>query len=665
MKRGAGLTFRIVVTIVISFFVFNIVTAFCGYMSFREALIQECDDAAYRTAKTVALFLQGDTIEEYLHESQTEGYRRTQLQLNQLCEANDATKVTVFSCDEDTFENYIVLFDSSNDENQEVFSYGKLCYEEDEATREIYQSLYTGQSVRESLQYSVDRTPYITSFLSVENHNGEVSAIVRVIRPMNELINGTRDYIFSMLVSGVCVTLLAIGSAYYFMNRQFVQPIKEILEEMRNFSLKGVSKPNGKHAVSRIREINEISDSIDSMEQRIVKDREELLEAARRKEQLSWELSLAAKIQENALPGNVPDFISREELDFYALMDPAKEVGGDFYDFFLLDENHMGIVIADVSEKGIPAALCMMASKNQLKAYAGIYQKTGETISALNQELCKNNDNSMFITAWFGILNLTTGLLEATNAGHQYPLLKRNGKSYEIFKDVHDLVIGADLETQYHSYTIQLEEGDALFLYTDGVSESSDSNGDLYGMERLRDTLNTEDPSAGQKEVLEEVLQSIQSFSQGTEQFDDITMIGMRWFPKKEVSSIEVVPADDSLPTVIAFIERQTAKEMISESVKTHMLVAVDEIFSNIVKYANAKTCTVLFQKEANGIQLVFEDDGIPFDSTKVLQADTKMPIEDRSIGGLGIYIVNQTVDDFRYQRKNDKNVLFLTYKIA
>jgi len=239
------------------------------------------------------------------------------------------------------------------------------------------------------------------------------------------------------------------------------------------------------------------------------------------------ELKLAAAIQESALP-RVFTF-AKKNFELYALMDPARQVGGDFYDFFFIDQDRLALVIADVSGKGIPAALFMMRSKTAIKNLARTGHTPSELLMGVNNLLCEGNDAEMFVTVWIGIVDLRTGNVQCANAGHEYPMLMRSGEQYEVLKDRHGLVLAAMEDARFKQYEIQLSPGDRLFVYTDGVPEAINESEEQYGLERLAEQLNR-DHSISQEQLLHNVRDDISRFAGSAEQFDDITMLGFNFF---------------------------------------------------------------------------------------------------------------------------------------
>ncbi len=241
------------------------------------------------------------------------------------------------------------------------------------------------------------------------------------------------------------------------------------------------------------------------------------------------ELNLATDIQASMLPSIFPAFPSRKEFDLHASMDPAKEVGGDFYDFFMIDDDHLGMVIADVSGKGVPAALFMMSSKILIADHASMGGLPSEILSRVNKQINETNKANMFVTVWLGILEISTGKLTTANAGHEFPIINVNGK-YELLKDKHGIAIGALPKAKYKDHELMLKKGDSVFVYTDGVAEATDSKNELFGTERTIEALNALPPGISQKEVLEGVRAAVDAFVKEAPQFDDLTMLGFKYY---------------------------------------------------------------------------------------------------------------------------------------
>lgn len=248
------------------------------------------------------------------------------------------------------------------------------------------------------------------------------------------------------------------------------------------------------------------------------------------KERISTELNVATQIQADMLPRIFPAFPERKEFDIYASMNPAKEVGGDFYDFFFIDDKHLALVMADVSGKGVPAALFMVISKTLIKTRALMGGTPSEILYDVNNQLCEGNDAGLFVTVWLGILDIETGKITAANAGHEYPALKRvDNPSFELLKDKHTPAVATIEEIRFKNYEIELNPGDVLFIYTDGVAEATNSSEELYGTDRMIEDLNKY-TDAKIDELLINMKKEVDKFTGDAPQFDDITMLGLRYF---------------------------------------------------------------------------------------------------------------------------------------
>ncbi|MFI3172540.1 MAG: PP2C family protein-serine/threonine phosphatase [Eubacteriales bacterium] len=256
----------------------------------------------------------------------------------------------------------------------------------------------------------------------------------------------------------------------------------------------------------------------------ILQEQEKDLEEKKR---ISDELAVATEIQTSMLPNVFPAFPHRHEFDIYAMMTPSKEVSGDFYDFFFVDEDHLAMVIADVSGKGVPAALFMMSTKIIINNLAQLHISPAEILFEANNQLCDTNENDMFVSVWLGIYEISSGKLTACNAGHEYPILKQTSGDYTLLKDKHDLVLGAMEDSSYNDYEIQLGQDDVLFIYTDGIPEAIDKDTQAYGTDRLLDLLNKEE-TLPLHTMLHTVTADVQSFAGDVPQFDDMTMLAVK-----------------------------------------------------------------------------------------------------------------------------------------
>lgn len=385
------------------------------------------------------------------------------------------------------------------------------------------------------------------------------------------------------------------------------------------------------------------------------------------------ELNMASEIQTNVLPSNFPAFPERNEFDIYASMTPAKEVGGDFYDFFLIDDDHLAIVIADVSGKGVPAALFMMSSKILINDHCLMGGTPSQILERVNKAVYANNKAHMFVTVWLGILEISTGKLITSNAGHEYPLINVNGQ-YQIFKDKHGIAIGAMNSSKYIDMEIDLKKGDCIFVYTDGVAEATNANKHFFGVERTLEALNNIKEDVSQEEVLKYVKEAVDGFVKEAPQFDDITMVGLKYNgpSSKEDNNFKelVVKADtNNLDKVQLFIDEELEKVDCPMKIQTTIDIAVEELFVNIANYAYGEDSgEVIVQVKMNedplSIEITFIDSGKEYNPIKKPDPNTSLSLMERQKGGLGIFMVKKSMDDMTYEYVDNKNVLKIVKKI-
>ncbi|MBQ1311856.1 MAG: SpoIIE family protein phosphatase [Blautia sp.] len=332
---------------------------------------------------------------------------------------------------------------------------------------------------------------------------------------------GTRISVVIIILIIIVGTIAALVAA-----RHIVKPIEVMTQNIiessqtgKMFEMKKVYRTDD--------EIEVLAEAFLDLSTKTRKYIKDITRITREKERVSTELQMANRIQNSMIPNVFPPFPGRSEFDIYASMTPAREVGGDFYDFFLIDQNHLCMVMADVSGKGIPAALFMMISKVILQSCAMLGKGAGEILVKTNQAICSSNQVDMFVTVWTGILEISTGKITAANAGHEYPAILRDGR-FSLIRDKHGLVIGGMQGIKYREYTITLEPGDKLFLYTDGIPEASDSDYKMFGTQKMLDALN-QDTKAAPKQILANVKAAVEDFVQGAEQFDDMTMLCLEY----------------------------------------------------------------------------------------------------------------------------------------
>ena len=409
-----------------------------------------------------------------------------------------------------------------------------------------------------------------------------------------------------------------------------------------------------------VRTNEEFASLSDDINQTVSTLKRYIAEAAAR---IDKELEFAKEIQYSALPSVFPPYPNRKDFEIYAHMITAKEVGGDFYDFYMLGDSTLAFMIADVSGKGIPAAMFMMQAKTIIKDLAESGLELPEVFATANKKLCENNDAGMFVTAWMGILDLKTGLLKFVNAGHNPPLVRQADGEFAYLKARSGMVLAGMDGIKYRQNELQLTPGDQIFLYTDGVTEATDKNNQLYGEERLLETVNRNIVMDTRK-LCEAVKSDVDQFVGEAPQFDDITMLSVEIQYIRGENSITVIADDKSMIPVSEFAKSLTEKLAVVPKVANKVSIAVDEIYSNIVNYSGAELATISYEIKDGRLYMTFTDDGIPYNPIKAEEPDVTLSAEERKIGGLGIFMVKKMTESMEYTYEDDKNILSLVISL-
>lgn len=382
-------------------------------------------------------------------------------------------------------------------------------------------------------------------------------------------------------------------------------------------------------------------------------------DSTREKEKMSSELNVASSIQLSVLPNRLDD---ENKDNIYGIMDPAKTVGGDFYDYFYVDEHHLAIVVADVSGKSIPASLFMMKTEALIKSLTTTFKGDTSTImERSNIALCSQNDACMFVTCWLGILNLLTGELKYTNAGHNAPIVIKNGRVM-FLDDKPGVVLGALDDTKYTEQTIILENDDKIILYTDGVVEAHNENNELYGVDRL--FLFAENNKDKKPEGFAKSLRAdVDLFINGSEQFDDITILACEYKKRNANIGSRVFKADVS--ELDNLFDYSSAILRLLEFSKRDIIMintALEEVFVNVAKYAYEDTgmVEIIMSKDEEKVSFIFKDGGKPFNPLDREDPNITAKSDEREVGGLGIYMVKRIMDEVSYEYKDNSNVLTL-----
>ncbi len=492
-------------------------------------------------------------------------------------------------------------------------------------------------------------------YQTVRNSDGEIVGCIVTGKAVSEIKNSSR--ITSSIVL-IIITLSIITSlGIIVISRRWTNAVSDIDDYLKQIGT-GVF-PEDPLVLKSDDEIGDIADSVN-----------EMLKSIKEKDRIGAELKLASDLQQGLLPRIFPPFPEYDSFDIYASMTPAREIGGDFYDMFLVDDTHVAFLVGDVSGKGVPAAIIMAVAKVFIRNLCKGGSKPSEVFRKFNSVFAEDNTASYFITSWLGILDITNGKLEFCNAGHNPPLITsgEDGK-FEYLKQRSGLVLGAMPNMRYKLGETKIKPGDKIFLYTDGVTEANNSKHDLYGEDRLKEYLDGTIPkNFSVKDTLEGLKEDIDIFTESEEQFDDITMLIFDY--KKYAEDINdgfavsKFPAKlDKLNDVLGFVEDEVTKAGCPPKTLMQMTLSLEEVFVNVASYAYPNPdelgdVTVAVKADGDKAIIRLTDSGIPFDPLKKADPDTTLSAEERGIGGLGIFLTKKQMDNVYYERKNDKNIL-------
>ena len=375
------------------------------------------------------------------------------------------------------------------------------------------------------LNHLADAGNYVDYYSYLDNVNGK-DIIIGMTYDLSNIENEIRNVTVNNTLASVTGQLILSLICLFMVYRLIISPLKSVQENIRNYR----ETKDSETVIANLKEINS-KNEIGDLKNDVIELAEEIDDYVAKIESISAEkhrieseLDMAKRIQLSMMPSVFPPYPDRNEFEIYASVEPAREVGGDFYDFFLIDKDHLCMVMADVSGKGVPAALFMMGSKIVIKNSAMLMNSPAKILTRANESICENNEQDMFLTVWLGILELSTGKLVAANAGHEYPALMRAGEKFEIIKSKHGFVIGGFEDAIYMDYELQLEPGDKLFLYTDGLPEATNGDNEMLGIDGMLDALN-ENCESHPEVILNGVKNTVDGFVKEAEQFDDLTMM--------------------------------------------------------------------------------------------------------------------------------------------
>ena len=530
-KIRSNMAIYITSSVVSLLVLFGISVCISGIVSFTSAFDEMNSTTTFHMAYTAASLVNGDHIKAYLAGEEPEEYARTKRILDAYCHRMSVSLIYVIDVDQSDYERFVSVFNAVDntvdDSNYVPWEIGHKRETTNEEYRKSYEELYAKEKEYAAiyrLRPGNGLKPHITTIVPVTNSEGDVTALLCIQRPIHELEKAIIRFMLHIVVIVLIMGALASHLAARSLAKWVFIPIKRVSDEASRFAREN-TKGEELGDVSRFEEIDTLSRSIDKMETDMVNYIENLTAYTAERERIGMELSFAKSIQHSSLPTKFPAFPDRTDFDIYAYMKPAREVGGDFYNFSLLDDDHLAMWIGDVSDKGVPAALFMMAINIVINNRASMGGTPAEIMAFVNNNICEHNEANLFVTIWLGILEISTGRLTFVNAGHEEPAFYRKGGSFELYKTKHNVAVGVFPDIEYTNYDIHLGSGDKIFVYTDGVPEATDMFNKLYTTGRMLEALNKCRDGSPQ-EILEGMNKSVKEFVGDRPQFDDLTMLG-------------------------------------------------------------------------------------------------------------------------------------------
>jgi len=511
--------------LVFSLFIIFTVTIFISAWSIA---VQSSNTRDYMNdfLNITAEMIDGDRIETYLRTGEKDDYYYyIQNYLSVQIKHSDLKYLYVVVPKE---TEYVFVWDGTNPVDTVDLGY-REAYESESEKRASLNAMNTDSKPFLHI-VNADEYGVIASLkLPITDSSGKPVAVVGADIDVFDL---GRVFLTVALINTIVVGILTIIAALIFYRktyRNIVDPIKKLNQATKELINHLDTRENAKPFHVDIHtgdELEDLADSFSQMNSDLKRYINKLEKVTREQEKTSTELNVAATIQADMLPNTFPPFPDKKEFSIYALMNPARRVGGDFYDFFMIDDTHLCLVIADVSDKGVPAALFMVISKTLVKQRAEYGGTPAEILYEVNNKLCQDNSSVQFVTIWLMILDITTGKGMAANAGHETPIVRRYGQQFELLNDVHTMPIAAIPNAEFRDYELNLNPGDALFVYSDGATDATDPSQNRFSSSGILDALNTvkeNDP----KIMIDTVVKAIDDFAKGTPPFDDTTMLAL------------------------------------------------------------------------------------------------------------------------------------------
>ncbi|MBQ6565688.1 MAG: SpoIIE family protein phosphatase [Treponema sp.] len=696
----SSLIIRLPLYIVLFCSVLYIVNGLIGYRAFKSIFEDEYSNITRQFAYTALSYIDGDAVEGYAASGiPDEAWEETDRELNVLTRTAALAYIYVIVPDKD-FGSRMYIYDTVHPEvvNGKAYPLGQISSLKNYGEEYINRLKDVMLDGKDDCRFVYNKTGgHVTTSVPVKDSSGKVVGILSIVKPMSEVDALKARYLRSTSIFSAILTVLFITVYIILLHKMLTKPLYLLTRETESFAHHGGELSGRLKKVRGRSEIAILARAVEQMSVDMNRYIADLTHTTAEKERLSAELDVATQIQANMLPRIFPPYADHPEIELFASMVPAKEVGGDFYDFFMTDDDHFAVVVGDVSGKGVPAALFMVVAKTLLKN-VGLQEKNPARIfERVNDQLCEGNDAGLFVTCWMGILTISTGELVFANAGHTAPVIFHGGK-VEYLTVKPNLMLAGMPGMRYADHCTRLLPGDRIFVYTDGVTEATNSRNELYGEDRLILCMaDKRDLSA--KELLEAVRDDVNKFVGDAPQFDDITMLelslkavapvqggaGQATVTAQSATSPAALPegsravtkvfdaTDESMGPVNDFVHSMLPLDC-PAGILNKLDLAVEEIYINIAHYAYAPgrgtaEISCLLEPGQGGaaprLTICFRDRGRPFNPLAREDPDITLPAEERDIGGLGILLTKKFMDSVTYEHTDGQNVLTMSKVLA
>ena len=507
-----------------------VLNSYVGYKEFMKELELVYGNVTEQIARTGASYINADKIPYWLENGTDEEWEETNEKLDSLTDTSELAYIYVTTIAPD-YKSRTYIFDTVNQLSLQagstIIPFGKVSSLEKKDPEYIQnlRDIMEKQERQSWFVYKKEEGGHVTTAIPLIDSSGKVNSMIGIVKPMYEIKEYKRTFLHSILIAAVIFTIIFTVIYAIFLVLKIIHPIVLITDETSHFAehhgeLTGLLKK-----IKNKDEIGTLSKSVEKMSKDMNRYIQDLTHATAEKERLGAELNVATQIQADMLPRVFPPYENHDEIELFALMEPAKEVGGDFYDFYMIDDTHFAVVVGDVSGKGVPAALFMVITKTLIKDTALHSISPADIFNDVNMLLCEGNESGLFVTCWLGILDITTGVLTFANAGHTAPIINLNNK-IDYLSSKPNLMLAGMPGTKYQNHTVQLQKGDRVFVYTDGVTEATNFSNALYGENRLLEVMHNMQ-GCSSEQIVKRVKNDIQAFVEDAPQFDDITMLEM------------------------------------------------------------------------------------------------------------------------------------------